>query len=1053
MVEKKKSCEKHTKFNYYCEKCRALNEASASREKDKTLHPDASKNASREDENETQRPRPLPINLDEEEESPRGIRYKYKPFKNNPLLRKYLPYIIVIVVAIVLISVFWLWPSWMADINLQTQLYDNKAGGLDYQEYRFLNFWNTTFFFNKTALIGAFIGTAIMLLPPDKTFLTLIGTKLRFGRPSRVKATIFWLTGGFGMFYLFGHFINSNGQFAWAIYLIEKGELTISPNILFDAFNVLLNPGNMDFVTIYVYSNVILPIISFIVGVLIFRMILIFLKNSYLRRNDYYLTSSLLGIIGLIFTLSLFSLPLFALDGIQIIQSWAVIFGLFGFLGLTIFVSIYGKMKLSRAPRNYIMYDPEKKKLVIVGIGVLFLVLSPLFLSIPSWVNLNNPEFWTNQIWLKKYNREISWTGASAGLDMFEERSIDNYTSSSLIQNDAQMITQIRQYDQDFAVNYLAAKIGSTYEGLADSDIIYLNNKEYWVAPKTVIFSQISGDAVQTSTELYDHVEGILAMDTFTGELVNTKEHFNISANYPIFFGEKESEKFLEERYYFEDDSELENIQGGYDYDILLDTGWAGKGEILKNNYTYQGNPDGTLTGIQAFWKTLDMGLISYATNPGEHKYLINRNIKKRVQNILLPNLKIDEDPYLVFDYAKGKMYYAVSIYTSIPISSYANSPILRYLGVCLVDVVDGEMKFYKNPSLKEKNEDPTYPLWKMYMERYDWIDDIPDWLMEQMRYPEFLFEQQLSKNYIYHVQNPNTWKREDDFHERPSEGDLFYIETDLGDGIEYIGLDLVEYYGRDARTLAGIYMVRHGKHFGEAIFYHTKGQIGKLVGPQTARDTYQSEATQEISLIQDARNGNTLIYPLGGSLFYYIPTYSTAGDLQQLKLAGFVEAFTREVGYGSNAVDAYASLNITDIPSTENISLSYQLSMESTMTLPDDLAKFVIDLENQEEDYKADPLDVELVLSVYTSKDNNVDYSIYPNEYPIVPRTKISNDDYEGYNYTIVDEELYFGQGLKITGYLEPNKGNVIIYYQWTLYVDGKIVNNPQENIILVLE
>ncbi|TXT59681.1 MAG: conserved membrane protein of unknown function [Promethearchaeota archaeon] len=1051
MVEKK-SCDKHSKFHPDCEKCYEINKKFQEKREGKVSHPNAHKGADKGEEDESRRPRPLPISLDDDEEPPRGIRYKYKPFRNRPILRKYFIYIVIIVVAVVLISVFWLYPAWIADINLQGQLYNNKAEGLDYYQYRFLNFWNTTFFFNKTALIGAIIGTIIMLIPPDQIFLTLLGTKLRFGRPSRIKATVFWLTGGFGIFYLFGHFINSNGQFAWAIYLIERGELSIPPTILFDAFNVLLNPGVLDFTTIYVYSNVILPIISFIVGVLIFRMILLFIGNSYLKRNDYYLTASILGIVALIFISSFFTLPVSSLDGIQIIQSWAVIFGSFGFLGFSIFVYIYGKLKTSRAPRNYIMFDPEKKRLTVMAIGVIAMILTPLFISVPSLVNLNNPDFWTEQLWLKKYNREITWTRSSAGLDMFEERPIENYTSHSLIQNDAQMITQIRQYDQDFAVNYLAAKIGSTYEGLADSDIIYLNNKEYWVAPKTVVFSQITRDAVQTSTELYDHVEGILAMDTFTGELVDTKETFNVSANYPIFFGEKESEKFLEERYYFEDETDLENIQGGYDYDILLESGWAGKGEILKNNYTYQGSPDGTLTGIQAFWKTLDMGLISYATEPGEKKYLINRNIKKRVQNILLPNLQIDADPYLVFDYTKGKMYYAVSIYASIPISSYAKSPILRYLGVCLVDVLDGSMRFYKNPSLQETNQDPTYPLWKIYMKSYNWRE-IPNWLVGQLRYPENLFEQQLSENYIYHVQDPNTWKREDDFHERPAEGDLFYIETDLGEGIEYVGLDLVEYYGREARTLAGIYMVRHGSHFGEAIFYHTRGQIEKLIGPQTARDTYQSEATQEISLIQDARNGNTLIYPLGNSLYYYIPTYSTSGDLQQLKLAGFVEAFTRNVGYGANAIEAYDNLNITDTP-TENVSLAYELSMESTMTLPDDLAKFVIELENQDEDYKKDALDVKLVLSLYTSKDNDVDYTLYlPSDYKSTPTNFDPGDNYDGENYTIVDQEFFFGQGLKITGYLEPSKGNIVIYYKWTLYVDGEIVNNPQETIILVLE
>jgi hypothetical protein len=482
---------------------------------------------------------------------------------------------------------------------------------------------------------------------------------------------------------------------------------------------------------------------------------------------------------------------------------------------------------------------------------------------------------------------------------MFEERSIDNFTLSSMPENDSQMISRIRQFDQDFAVQSLAAKIGTTFEGLADSDIVYINGTEYWVAPKTIRISQFSGDSVRTNTELYDHIEGFLALDTFTGELVNVSSIFNVSDDYPIFFGESESQKFLEQQ-------ESGGGLGAYDSSILLGTNWSGG--IPNNKYVYEGEPDGKLGGLDAFWYTINLGLWGYVFEGGEHEFLINRNVKSRVKNILLPQLSIDHDPYLVFDGQEGKVYYAVSIFTTINIGSYANSPILRFLGISLIDVKNGEMSFYKNPSLVESISDPTYLLWKYFMNAYDW-QDAPIWLKNQLRYPETLFELQLEANYMYHVLDLKTWKRGDDFHERPENGDLFYIETNLGDGIEYVGLDLVEYRGTEARTLAGMYVIRHGTNFGEAIFYHTRNSTENLIGPKTARDTYETEATQQISLISGARNGNTLLYPLGGSVYYYIPTYSSVGGLQQLKLAGFVEAFTRNVGYGSEAFDAYNNL------------------------------------------------------------------------------------------------------------------------------------------------
>jgi hypothetical protein len=660
---------------------------------------------------------------------------------------------------------------------------------------------------------------------------------------------------------------------------------------------------------------------------------------------------------------------------------------------------------------------------------------------------------WNEQQWIKKYNREIEWTSACAGLDMFEERPISNFTESSTT-SDAIMVSQVRQFDQSFAVQYLAASIGSTFEGLADSDIVYINNKEYWVAPKTVRFSELTLDSVKTNTELYDHVEGFLAMDTFSGDLVNVSLTFNITENYPIFFGESESSRYLEQTLGYSDTGAL----GAYDSDILLNTEWSN--EIPNNEFTYEGEPDGTLTGLEGFWKTLNIGLFAYAFET-KHEYLINRNVRNRVEQILLPQLKIDSDPYLVFDITRGKMYYAVSIYTHIHVGSYAQFPILRFLGVSLIDVISGEMTFYENPSL-DPSGDPTSPLWEIYLTKYNW-QPVPNWLKAQLRYPEDLFELQLEANYKYHVTNSQTWKRGDDFHERPEDGNLFYIESDLGEGIEYIGLDLVEYQGQTATLLAGIYVVRHGDHFGEAIFYYTRDSGENLIGPKTARETYGSEATQDLTLISGARHGNTLIYPLGGSIYYYIPTYSTAGSLQQLKLAGFVEAFVRNVGYGENAQDAYDNLNITEGETTSNVSISHNFEMETTMTYPNNPANFEITLQNYDTNFSAPGLDVKVNLSVYSQTTNNVDYNLIlpPDMYPIENTTFIDGDytrvttfidgDYTRVNFTIIDTTLYFGQGLVLNGLLNTTKAGVILYFKWTLIVDTVIIYESQENLILV--
>ncbi|MEE9573827.1 MAG: UPF0182 family protein, partial [Candidatus Neomarinimicrobiota bacterium] len=621
-----------------------------------------------------------------------------------------------------------------------------------------------------------------------------------------------------------------------------------------------------------------------------------------MKRNDFNIAANALIISGLVMGLIFFTLPAFALDGIQVLQMWSLVLALFALIGLGISVYIFGRIKLAKDPMQRMIFNPRAIRVSMLAGAMILVILIPMMLSIGPAITISNESVYSEYQWTKKIQREISWTRAAAGLDMFENRYIENFTLSSGPENDSQMISRIRQYDQDYAVQSLAAKIGTTFEGLADSDIVYINGTEYWVAPKTVRLSQFSGDPVKTNTEYYDHIEGFLALDTFTGALVNVSLTFNIAEDYPIFFGESESEKFLAQQGAF-------GGLGGYDNSILLNTSWRGKNP--NSDFVYMGDSDGTLTGLEAFWYTANLGLWGYVFEGSEKEFLINRNVKDRVRSILLPQLSIDYDPYLVFDTQQQKVYYAVSIFTSINIGSYANTPILRFLGISLIDVKTGKMEFYKNPSLVT-DSDPTYPLWKYYIETaYDWqeFDETTQWLKDQLRYPENLFELQLEANYLYHIQDLATWKGGANFHERPENGDLFYIETNLGDGIEYVGLDLVEFRGHEARTLAGMYVIRHGTNFGEAIFYSTSNSTENLIGPKTARDTYEAEATQQISLISGARNGNTLLYPLGGSVYYYIPTYSTAGGLQQLKLAGFVEAFTRDVIYGPDATYADGKL------------------------------------------------------------------------------------------------------------------------------------------------
>ena len=70
---------------------------------------------------------------------------------------------------------------------------------------------------------------------------------------------------------------------------------------------------------------------------------------------------------------------------------------------------------------------------------------------------------------------------------------------------------------------------------LADSDIVYYQSKEYWVAPTTILYP--STDWISRRL-IYTHTSKVLSIDSHTGDFLPVTEAFGVKTEPLIYYGE-----------------------------------------------------------------------------------------------------------------------------------------------------------------------------------------------------------------------------------------------------------------------------------------------------------------------------------------------------------------------------------------------------------------------------------------------------------------------------------------------------------------------------------
>jgi len=649
---------------------------------------------------------------------------------------------------------------------------------------------------------------------------------------------------------------------------------------------ILLMPTmEVQYRLIYVVSVTVLAVIALRMSVKLIRHLIRQERNVWIRDLFIVLTCIVVGII--------LGAPYWAMDVTTVFDYIILLVLLVAFSVASFFFHFIGigeGSSLAKRRRTIVMF------FALATIGAVVVNA-----AIIAGFRLNWNNNWIGYEWKPLTEKQISVTRWAAGIQEIERMTLSDLPSGNV----TEILKHVRQWDSQAAYTRMINQIGYNWMSLADSDILYINGREFWAAPTTIRYP--STDWISTHL-IYTHTSKIIMIDSHSGEYANVTEAFGIPNEPLIYYGE------------------------GFQNPVYVNV--RGFNEVEYVSYSRE--PDYVLSGWQRTLWFLFQGQVGFASSPpqDEIKMLYNRDVLERVRSILIYGLDRDPDAYLVSDGAH--VYYAVQVYINYPLNSgFSTSNYLRFFGVVLVSVEDGNMKGY----VVDESDGFLLDFYRKYYSSWKPLSDTEaSWLKLQIRYPEALLGThskpgQVDEDFVYHVEDPFVWRSGSEFYERPPETEVLYVLFMDRDRIYFAGLQIVEYYKSASKNLAGIYLVYGGEQLGRTTLYKVSN-VTQWLGPTAALDSLKAnkEVQEKLTLYRyptESRFGNILLYSVGGKPYYFIPLYLTRSVMSTMPAIGIVDATSGSiVAMGSDAAEAYYKLVKTPVSTGENERLSKVMNL-----------------------------------------------------------------------------------------------------------------------------
>jgi uncharacterized membrane protein (UPF0182 family) len=316
---------------------------------------------------------------------------------------------------------------------------------------------------------------------------------------------------------------------------------------------------------------------------------------------------------------------------------------------------------------------------------------------------------------------------------------------------------------------------------------------------------------------------------------------------------------------------------------------------------TYKGSggiPISPLLNRLAF--SVKFGTIKFFTTSSiedQSRIIIRNSIQPRI-SAAAPFLTLDQDPYMVI--ADGRLWWVQDAYTTTSRYPYSTPQggvnYLRNAVKIVVDAYNGTMKYYVF--------DPEDPLLKTYEAAYGSLftskDEMPQSLLDHLRYPEDLFNVQAETYSTYHVDNADVLYNKGDQWGIPDNVslsgagrmDAYYVIMKLPGAPKEEFLLMLPFVPNGRQNMISWLGARSDlPDYGKSLNY-VFSKSYTVFGPSQVEATINQDpdiSAQRTLWGQQGSQvimGNLLVVPIEDSLLYVQPLYlqSTQTQLPQLK-------------------------------------------------------------------------------------------------------------------------------------------------------------------------